>query len=145
MEEKSLLTGWVESDPFLKPFQTAILLRNKKVIQRRSRLVGSKATLVDFASGHEYFGLHYHGNEWVFREWAPNAEAVYLIGEFNGWQEQKEFALDRIHPDGHWEIRIPSPIMGHQSLYRLRVHWPGGCGDRIPAFARRVLQDSQTL
>ena len=33
----------------------------------------------------------------------------------------------------------------HGDLYRLRMHWPGGEGDRIPAYARRVVQDPNTL
>ena len=47
--------------------------------------------------------------------------------------------------DGVWEIRLSPEAMAHGDLYRLRVHWPGGQGDRIPAWARRVVQDPQTL
>ena len=37
---------------------------------------------------HSYWwlGCHYVGdNSYVFRVWAPNAKAVSLVGEFNGW------------------------------------------------------------
>ena len=34
--------------------------------------------------------------------------------------------------------------LGHGDLYRLRIHWPGGEGDRIPAYSRRVVQDPNT-
>ena len=30
-------------------------------------------------------------------------------------------------------------------MYRLRIHWPGGEGDRLPAYANRVVQDPETL
>jgi len=33
----------------------------------------------------------------------------------------------------------------HRDLYRLRLHWSEGGGDRIPAYARRVVQDADTL
>ena len=34
--------------------------------------------------------------------------------------------------------------MKHGDLYKLMVHWDGGCGERIPAWANRVVQDEQT-
>ena len=54
-------------------------------------------------------------------------------------------ALDRIDDEGQWEIRLPEAALSHQSLYRLRIHWKDGMGDRIPAYARRVVQDPDTL
>ena len=33
----------------------------------------------------------------------------------------------------------------NEDLYRLRIHWPGGQGDRIPAYSRRVVQDPDTM
>jgi len=97
------------------------------------------------ARGHEYFGLHYDGRHWIFREWAPHADALTLIGEMTGWRESDDFALERISEDGVWEIRLPAGVLSHGNLYRLRVHWPGARGDRIPAYARRVVQDPATL
>ena len=44
-----------------------------------------------------------------------------------------------------WEIRLPSDRMTHGDLLRLRLHWPGGSGDRLPAYAHRVIQDPSTL
>jgi 1,4-alpha-glucan branching enzyme len=101
--------------------------------------------LADFASGHEYFGLHFRDGRWVFREWAPNASALYLVGEMSGWKEQKAFALERIGRQGIWEIMLPANSFQHGDLYRLRVHWPGGEGDRLPAWTRRAVQDPKTL
>jgi len=101
-------------------------------------------TLADFASGHEYFGLHHRNNQWVFREWAPNADKIFLIGDLTNWQENEAFSLKRLD-NGVWEIHLSSDTFKHQDLYRLRIHWPGGKGDRIPAYARRIVQDSTTL
>jgi 1,4-alpha-glucan branching enzyme len=101
-------------------------------------------SLTEFASGHEYFGLHFRKNEWVFREWAPNATAIYLIGENTKWQEHKKYALKKINDQGVWEIHLKANKLAHGDLYRLRIHWPGGKGDRIPAYARRVIQDPKT-
>jgi 1,4-alpha-glucan branching enzyme len=102
-------------------------------------------SLAEFASGHEYFGLHFRQGEWVFREWAPNATAIFLIGDISKWQERKEYALEKINDQGVWEIHLPKNKLMHGDLYRLCIHWPGGKGDRIPAYARRVIQDPKTL
>ncbi len=101
-------------------------------------------TLSDFAGGHEYFGLHRKNDGWVFREWAPNATAVSVIGTFTGWRESSHCALRRLDERGAWELEMPGDGLKHGDLYRLRVHWEGGAGDRIPAYARRVVQDERT-
>ncbi|MBW2737340.1 MAG: 1,4-alpha-glucan-branching enzyme, partial [Deltaproteobacteria bacterium] len=111
----------------------------------KKRLTQGKTGLAEFAAGHEYFGLHFSDEEWIFREWAPNANAVYLVGDMTGWLEKEAFALDRIKKNGVWEIRMPEKTLKHGDLYRLRIHWHGGEGDRIPAYARRVVQDPETL
>jgi len=135
----------LEKDPYLKPYEKIIRRRLTRVHETEKRLTRGKMSLADFSSGHEYFGLHLSGNEWVFREWAPNATAIYLVGEMSGWQEQKAFALEPNGEEGVWKIRLPSDKLEHKDLYRLRVHWPGGEGDRIPAYARRVVQDPDTM
>ena len=134
-----------DSDPFLRPYEQILRHRLDRTHQTERRLTQEKMTLADFASGHEYYGLHFRGGEWIFREWAPNASAIYLIGDMTDWTEKKEFALQRIDAEGVWELRIPSDIVSHGHLFRLSMHWPGGQGDRIPVYARRVVQDPETL
>jgi len=134
-----------DSDPFLRPYEQILRHRLDRTHQTERRLTQEKMTLADFASGHEYYGLHFRGGEWIFREWAPNASAIYLIGDMTDWTEKKEFALQRIDPEGVWEHRIPSDTMDHGDLFRLSMHWPGGKGNRIPVYARRVVQDPETL
>ena len=129
----------------LRPYEKILERRLRKIVDTEKRLTRGKMGLTDFASGHEYFGLHFRDNEWVFREWAPNAGAVFFIGEATDWKERKKFSLDRINDEGVWEIRFPGEKLAHGMLYRLRIHWPGGMGDRIPTYARRVVQDPDTL
>jgi 1,4-alpha-glucan branching enzyme len=46
--------------------------------------------------------------------------------------------------NGNWEIRLPDYAIAHSQLYKLLVEWEGGSGERIPAWARRVVQDETT-
>ena len=135
----------VKQDPYLEPYTPVIRRRLHKVAKVAAGLKPEELKLTDFASGHTYYGLHLQADEWVLREWAPNASAVVLIGEMTDWEERDNFALTRINANGDWEIRLPIDALSHGQKYRLRVHWPGGQGDRLPAYARRVVQDPHTL
>jgi 1,4-alpha-glucan branching enzyme len=139
------LSRLLKSDSYLTSFSDQIRHRLESIEETEQNLTQDKKTLSDFASGHKYFGLHFHRNEWIFREWAPNATAIFLIGDMTRWQVRREFALEKISDDGVWEIHLPADKLTHGDLYRLHTRWPGGEGDRIPAYARRVVQDPKTL
>ena len=132
-------------DPFLKAYEPSLLNRLKKYQSVERSLAENRSDLLRFATGHDYFGLHFKNDAWVFREWAPNATAIYMVGEMTAWQESPEFALERVGHNGVWELRAPLDAFWHGALYRLKVYWPGGSGDRIPAYVRRVVQDPDTL
>jgi len=134
-----------ENDPFLNPYRTDIERRRRNIIKREIALAGGATNLAGFACGHHYFGLHFLEQQWVFREWAPGADSVFLIGDITGWKEKDGFALKRINREGVWEICLPAEKLKHLDLYRLFIRWPGGEGNRIPSYATRVVQDSQTL
>ena len=140
--EKTL--GIIRHDPWLEPYSEAIKGRHEDAVRKEAELVGKGGNLVDFANAHQYFGLHKTKTGWVFREWAPNATAIYLIGTFNGWKESDEYKLKPIG-NGAWEITLPKEAMKHGDLYKLMMHWDGGCGERIPAYSTRTVQDEKTL
>lgn len=134
----------IKNDPWLEPFRLAIEGRYKYAQHREEILTsGGLTSLSDFASGHKYFGLHKTPSKWIFREWAPNATAIFLVGTFNNWEKKDEFRLQPLS-NGNWEITLPHDKLQHQDLYKLVVCWDGGEGERIPAWATRVVQDDYT-
>ena len=134
----------IENDPWLTPYKGAIEGRHDHALWRESQLTGGKMSLKDFASGYLYYGLQRTDSGWTFREWAPNATEIFLIGDFSGWEEQESFRLRRINDAGDWELRIPAGVICHGQHYKMRVKWNGGQGDRIPAWCRRVVQDNSS-
>ncbi len=134
----------VKNDEWLRPYEQAIQGRHDHALYKANELTGGKGKLSDFADGHLYFGLHRTARQWVLREWAPNATAIYLTGTFNDWQEQPEYAFRRLPGTDNWELKLPSKALHHLDLYKLSVHWEGGQGERVPAWAWRVVQDEQT-
>ena len=134
----------LELNPQLKPFEGDIALRMELYRNTKNRLLSGGGTLKDFANGHHYFGIHHFDGKWVYREWAPNAHQLYLTGEFNNW-------IQTAHPmkhleNGVWELELE----GDDALW-------DGCKvktivdanmtrtEHIPLYARRVVQDPQTI
>ena len=134
--------GIVKSDSWLGQYTQVIQERMKRVQHKKEELAG-EAKLSSFATGHLYFGLHRISGNWVFREWAPNASEIYLIGDFNKWRESESFRFSRLE-NGNWELLLKPEQIHHKDLYKLSMHWTGGHGERIPAYARRTVQDEET-
>ena len=136
----------IKHDPWLEPYSEAIEGRHEDAIRKEKELTGSTSgkKLDEFANAHNYFGLHHTADGgWVFREWAPNASAITLIGDFSGWKRMALYELHRLD-GGVWELTLPQNAIHHGDHYKLLMQWPGGEGERIPAYATRVVQDPQS-
>lgn len=138
--------GIVASDPYLEPYEAAIRGRHEHALWKIGQLTrNGRQTLSDFANGYKYFGLHkVPRGGWVFREWAPTATDIYLVGDFNNWTEDEKYRCKRIEGTGNWELKLPAKAMKHGQLYKMHVKWDGGEGERIPAWCQRVVQDEVT-
>ena len=131
-------------DAYLKPFETAIRGRAKRAADRVRELTEGKQSLADWANAHNYFGLQRERESWVFREWAPHATSMWLVGDFNNWKIDPDFEIFRIPGTDVWERRIPADRIRHGDHYHLEMRWEGGRDERIPAYARYVTQDAKT-
>ena len=130
-------------DPYLEPFEEAIEARHKRIMDARDQF-SVDGSLSEGLNNHLYYGLHRTDDGgWVFREWAPHANRIYLIGEFNNWKRTSAYALSPTG-SGNWEIKLPEMFLHHGELYKLFIEWPGGGGERLPSYVRRVVQDPVT-
>lgn len=129
----------IYNDPGLDKYKTVIQYRHDKFTQRKT-LLTKGGVLSNIANGYLYYGLHRYPDKWVLREWAPNALEIYLIGDFNNWQQRKEFAFYETY-NGNWEIELTLDSLKQGMLYKLWIKWDDGAGERIPAYCRRVVQD----
>ncbi len=130
-----------ELDGWLKPYNGALSQREQAIQSVRKKVLATKS-VAEFALGHLYFGLHLTKTGWVFREWAPHATALYLVGDFSDWKDSKPFAATK---NGEiWELNVPRDAIHHGDTYRLHMYWDGGSGWRIPSYATYVVQDKTT-
>ena len=132
-----------DSDEWLLPYKDAIDKRHEMIAQTRDRL-SVDGSLAKAMNNHIYYGLHRNEKgSWIFREWAPNATKIYIIGEFNNWKRTEAYALRPIG-GGNWEIELPSMFLDHGTLYKLYIEWKGGGAERLPAYLTRAVQDPVT-
>ena len=127
----------LEIDPWLKDYENDINLRMNEFDKEKNRILNNGQTLKDFANAHQYYGFHKVKNGWIYREWAPNAQSLYLIGDFNNWNRHSH-PLKKIN-DGDWEIFIKGiRTLAHKSRIKVLVEANGKIKDRIPLYATRV-------
>ena len=133
----------VDLDQWLAPHKSTIQAREKYISSKLKKVLSGK-TPAEFAMGFLHFGLHKTDVGWTFREWAPNAIRIFLVGDFSDWKECEEFALNR-GENGEWSIDLPENSLRHGQKYKLRVYWPGGDGWRLPSYANYVVQDENSV
>ncbi len=143
---ESLSNPGIFNDPYLLPHEKIIKKRLEYIHKRKKEITKAYGcSLYDFADYHDFFGLHFNHGEWIFREWAPNADSVCIIGDITGWEQNEDFFLVKTDKKGIWEKHFNKGIFHHKDLFRLRITWKNGQGDRIPSAATRVVQDTDTL
>ena len=54
-----------------------------------------------------------------FMVWAPNAQQVNLVGDFNGWDSSRHAMRKRI-PSGVWELFVPDLKAGEKYKFQIR-------------------------
>ncbi|MEO8299700.1 MAG: 1,4-alpha-glucan branching enzyme, partial [Burkholderiales bacterium] len=84
-----------------------------------------------------YQKLGCHANEQGarFAVWAPNAQAVDVIGDFNGWQRGVHAAQPRWDGSGIWEAKVPGVQAGQRYKYAIRIR-DGAWLEKADPFAR---------
>ena len=132
------------TDPHLRAFEQDFDLRQELYQQKINTLLQPGQTLADFASGYEYFGFHPTDSGWVYREWAPGADQLYLTGDFCGW-DRRCCPMHRLD-GGIWEIYLEGEHALQEGQHVCAIVCKDGRElERIPAYATRVVQDSQTF
>lgn len=132
----------IKNQPELKPFEKDLKLRMDNYKIKKDILLKDCDSLLDFANAHEYYGFHHIGDKWYYREWAPGADALYLCGDFNGWNWTS-------HPlrsigNGNWEICLSENELHNGAKVKTIVRNGEKLTEHLPLYAKRCVQDRQT-
>jgi 1,4-alpha-glucan branching enzyme len=110
--------------------------------KRRPRTVLSKDDLYLFNEGthnrlYDKLGAHHRSVAGTagtnFAVWAPNAERVSVIGDFNDWNPDAT-ELSAIGPSGLWEAFVPGVGKGARYKYRVHSRYQGFRVDKADPF-----------
>jgi 1,4-alpha-glucan branching enzyme len=138
----------VKNDAWLAPYEPVLRQRQERLHARLAEIEQYHGSLLNYATAHQQLGLNHDAGRggWVYREWAPAAEGLFLIGDFNGWDRQ----ANPLRPleYGVWEAFLPDAEydqrLAHGSRFKVHVVANGQGKDRLPATLRRAVQDEHT-
>lgn len=140
----------IASDPWLEPYAEGLWKRARHFDWLRRQIAPDGDLMGPISQGHRHFGFNRGEKDgrpgiW-YREWAPGATYLALIGGFNGWDRGA-------HPMtrdewGAWEVFLPDgeagPAIAHDTPVKVHVGFPEGAMDRIPAYIRRAAPEPGT-
>ncbi|MBQ1566475.1 MAG: alpha amylase C-terminal domain-containing protein [Erysipelotrichaceae bacterium] len=132
----------IEDFPYLVPYENDLNLRVDLYKIKKKQLLGENGDLASFANGHKYYGFHRTDEGWIYREWAPAADQLYLTGDFNEWH-WLDTPLTRID-NGDWEVKLPASTLDKGSKVMLIVKNGDRLTQHLPAYTRRAIQDWNT-
>ena len=129
-----------EVDPYLSPFKEQIKKRHESYLKKRKEVLNGNKNIVDFANGYKYFGFIKTEKGYVYREWAPNADKMYLTGDFNGWN----LYHNEMQNIGNGVFEIESELLKAGQKVQAIVISGNETLRRVPSYATRVVQDEKT-
>ena len=137
----------IEDDGWLEPYEKEINERLAYFSDRLKRIKKNYGSLKKFADADKYFGFNFDSEKkgWNYREWAPNAEHLSLVGDFNDWNGESHPLVK--NDSGVWEIFISDSAgkkLRHEDRVKVRITANGITRDRIPAYIERTIQDPET-
>uniref|UniRef100_A0A4W6C238 1,4-alpha-glucan branching enzyme n=1 Tax=Lates calcarifer TaxID=8187 RepID=A0A4W6C238_LATCA len=130
--------------------QNLFNITEKLYIKQLLQLEEAEGGFDQFTRSYRTFGVQRRpDNSLFFKEWAPAAEALFLTGDFNGWDKfshpytKKEF--------GKWELILPpkhdkSPAVDHNTKLKVVVHTKEGERlYRLSPWAKYVTREEKSV
>ncbi len=134
----------IKDDPWLEPYTEEVQNRINRFNDRLEWITEKYKNIKQFGNAYKHLGLNLDKKKkcWVYREWAPQAKQLFLIGDFNSW-DRTTHPLNKTE-GGIWEITLPQNDLPKNSKIKVHVVSEKEGRDRIPAYIFRTEQDPST-
>lgn len=138
--------GWLE------PWKGHIEWRHKNYRDALARIESVAGTVDKFTLSYKEFGLHYNEEKKgiTYKEWAPNATELYLVGDFNEWNTADPATKCTRDEFGMFTLFLPDtpegPRIPHNS--KVRCHLVLSNGEhvsRVPAWINFTYQNPENF
>lgn len=139
-------TGLIDRDSWLEPHREVLRKRFEHIQNVRRQFDDAGGLTGQVSRGHLYFGFNRGEKDGApgvwYREWAPAARLMALIGQFNDWSRDANPMKRDAY--GVWSCFLPdseyADRLTHQSPVKVFVASQDSAGDKIPAYIKRVTQ-----
>ena len=130
----------IELDPVLKHFEKDLDYRKRCLRAKKKELLPQGEKLIDFANGYLFYGFHKENGKWIYREWAPAADKLFLTGDFCNW-DRFAFPMEK-KENGVFILELPGDALYDGCRVMTLVHHGAEILERIPLYIHRVIQEA---
>ncbi|VDM53022.1 unnamed protein product [Angiostrongylus costaricensis] len=142
------LDNLLKLDSWLYDFQPEICRRYGVFLEFQKK-IEECGGIEHFTEGYKHFGLIVQpDNSVLCHEWAPGADQLALIGDFNGWN--RETHKYKREDFGKWRLVVPpnpdgSCAIPHSSIVKIAVTKDGKTMDKLSPWAAYVTRPKETV
>ena len=90
-----------------------------------------------------FMGAHETADGWDFALWAPNAQSVCVVGDFNDWKIDAD-AMEKIHDNGLWYCNAKKASAGDSYRFSI-LTLTGERIEKCDPYARACDADASVL
>jgi 1,4-alpha-glucan branching enzyme len=129
-------------DPWLKPYGNEILRRYREFYNKLNYINTECEGLDLFTRSYEHYGIHLENDNSInCLEWAPGAESLALVGDFNNWNTSANCYQNIGF--GKWSLKIKPNVDGtspiaHNSILKIAVKKNGQFNYKLSPWANYV-------
>lgn len=138
----------LKSNDYLIPFAHIYDKIRQNALDFIDKVDQNEGGLINFSKGYHKYGFNFDpiSKELIFREWLPEAQEVYLIGDFNNW-DLNQYPLKK-NQFGVWEARFNNDQFKLLPDQKYKLYLKNAKNEwkyRNSAYSEYQVQNEQTL
>lgn len=141
----------IKDNPWLEQWRGGLEWRQHLYKEAKKRIEDIAGSLDKFTQAYKEYGVHKVEGGILYREWAPNADEIYLAGDFNNWNGQDPATkCEKEDEFGHFKLFLKDtkkgPVIPHDSKIKCCLKLKNGeIVWRIPAWINYVRQNTENI